>query len=293
MKMNQTIILGMLELGGIFSILSLGLYISYKVLNIPDLTVDGSFTLGGAVSAMFTLNAMPYIGLFASFFIGMMAGIITGLLITKLKIMPLLSGILTMTGLYSINLAIMNDTPNLSLFNQTTIFNLLEMTPYAKIIIIYAIILIIAIILNFFLQTQLGLALRACGDNEDMVRASSIDTDKMKVLGLGLANGLVSLSGAIFAQHQSFADINSGTGMMVIGLASIIVGMTFIKKEKIAFQLLAVIFGAIFYRAVLTIALQFGLPSGYLKLLSAVLVVVAIASTNGVFKSQKRRRKSC
>ena len=291
--MNQTIILGMLELGGIFSILSLGLYISYKVLNIPDLTVDGSFTLGGAVSAMFTLNAMPYIGLFASFFIGMMAGIITGLLITKLKIMPLLSGILTMTGLYSINLAIMNDTPNLSLFNQTTIFNLLEMTPYAKIIIIYAIILIIAIILNFFLQTQLGLALRACGDNEDMVRASSIDTDKMKVLGLGLANGLVSLSGAIFAQHQSFADINSGTGMMVIGLASIIVGMTFIKKEKIAFQLLAVIFGAIFYRAVLTIALQFGLPSGYLKLLSAVLVVIAIASTNGVFKSQKRRRKSC
>lgn len=291
--MNQTIILGMLELGGIFSILSLGLYISYKVLNIPDLTVDGSFTLGGAVSAMFTLNTMPYVGLLASFLIGMVAGIVTGLLITKLKIMPILSGILTMTGLYSINLAIMNDTPNLSLFNQTTIFSFLEATPYAKIIIIYVIILLIVIILNFFLQTQLGLALRACGDNEDMVRASSIDTDKMKVLGLGLANGLVSLSGAIFAQHQSFADISSGTGMMVIGLASIIVGMTFIKKEKIAFQLFAVVFGAVFYRAVLTVALQLGLPSGYLKLLSAVLVVVAIASTNGAFKSQKRRRKSC
>ena len=291
--MNQTIILGMLELGGIFSILSLGLYISYKVLNIPDLTVDGSFTLGGAVSAMFTLNTMPYVGLLASFLIGMVAGIVTGLLITKLKIMPILSGILTMTGLYSINLAIMNDTPNLSLFNQTTIFSFLEATPYAKIIIIYMIILLIVIILNFFLQTQLGLALRACGDNEDMVRASSIDTDKMKVLGLGLANGLVSLSGAIFAQHQSFADISSGTGMMVIGLASIIVGMTFIKKEKIAFQLFAVVFGAVFYRAVLTVALQLGLPSGYLKLLSAVLVVVAIASTNGAFKSQKRRRKSC
>lgn len=291
--MNQTIILGMLELGGIFSILSLGLYMSYKVLNIPDLTVDGSFTLGGAVSAVFTLNAMPYVGLLVSFFIGMIAGMVTGLLITKLKIMPLLSGILTMTGLYSINLAIMNDTPNLSLFNQMTIFSFLEDMPYAKIIIIYLIVLLIVIILNFFLQTQLGLALRACGDNEDMVRASSIDTNKMKVLGLALANGFVSLSGAIFAQHQSFADINSGTGMMVIGLASIIVGMTFIKKEKIVFQLFAVVFGAVFYRAVLTVALQLGLPSGYLKLLSAVLVVVAIASTNGVFKSKKRRRKSC
>lgn len=291
--MNQTIILGMLELGGIFSILSLGLYMSYKVLNIPDLTVDGSFTLGGAVSAVFTLNAMPYVGLLVSFFIGMIAGMVTGLLITKLKIMPLLSGILTMTGLYSINLAIMNDTPNLSLFNQTTIFSFLEDMPYAKIIIIYLIVLLIVIILNFFLQTQLGLALRACGDNEDMVRASSIDTNKMKVLGLALANGFVSLSGAIFAQHQSFADISSGTGMMVIGLASIIVGMTFIKKEKIVFQLFAVVFGAVFYRAVLTVALQLGLPSGYLKLLSAVLVVVAIASTNGVFKSKKRRRKSC
>ena len=140
------------------------------------------------------------------------------------------------------------------------------------------------------LSTQLGLSLRACGDNEDMVRASSIDTDKMKILGLALANGLVAMSGAVFAQHQSFADISSGTGMMVIGLASIIVGTTFIKKEKIIFQLVAVVFGAIFYRAVLTVALQLGLPSGYLKLLSAVLVIVAIASTNGAFRSKKRGR---
>ncbi len=145
-------------------------------------------------------------------------------------------------------------------------------------------------ILDFFLRTQLGLSLRACGDNEDMVRASSIDTDKMKILGLALANGLVAMSGAVFAQHQSFADISSGTGMMVIGLASIIVGTTFIKKEKIIFQLVAVVFGAIFYRAVLTVALQLGLPSGYLKLLSAVLVIVAIASTNGAFRSKKRGR---
>ena len=292
--MSQTVILGALELGGIFAVLSLGLYISYKVLNIPDLTVDGSFTLGTAVSAMFTINAMPYLGILASFLIGAVAGVVTGLLITKLKIMPLLSGILTMTGLYSINLAIMNDTPTISLFDKTTIFSgLNEITAYGKLIVIYIIVVLIVIILDLFLRTQLGLSLRACGDNEDMVRASSIDTDKMKVLGLAIANGFVAMSGAIFAQHQSFADVNSGIGMMVIGLASIIVGMTFIKKEKIIFQLVAVVFGAIFYRAVLTVALQLGLPSGYLKLLSALLVIIAIASTNGAFKSKKRRRKSC
>lgn len=235
--MSQTVILGALELGGIFAVLSLGLYISYKVLNIPDLTVDGSFTLGTAVSAMFTINAMPYLGILASFLIGAVAGMVTGLLITKLKIMPLLSGILTMTGLYSINLAIMNDTPTISLFDQTTIFSgLNEVTVYGKLIIIYIIVVLIVIILDLFLKNALGLSLRACGDNEDMVRASSIDTDKMKVLGLAIANGFVAMSGAIFAQHQSFADVNSGIGMMVIGLASIIVGMTFIKKKRLFFN---------------------------------------------------------
>ena len=271
--MSQVVILGALELGGIFAVLSLGLYISYKVLNIPDLTVDGSFTLGTAISAVFTMNSMPYLGILASFVFGLVAGMVTGLLITKLKIMPLLSGILTMTGLYSINFSSLD-----------------SITPYSKLIVIYVIVILIVIILNLFLKTQLGLSLRACGDNEAMVRASSIDTDKMKVLGLALANGFVSMSGAIFAQHQSFADVNSGIGMMVIGLASIIVGMTFIKKEKIIFQLIAVVFGAIFYRAILTVALQLGLPSGYLKLLSAILVVIAIASTNGAFKRKKRRK---
>ena len=292
--MSQTVVLGALELGGIFAVLSLGLYISYKVLDLPDLTVDGSFTLGSAVSVVVTLHASPYLGLVLSFVAGVIAGIVTGLLITKLKIMPLLAGILTMSGLYSINLMIMNETPNLSLFGYKTVFSQLEtITPYAKIIIIYALVIALVVLLDLFLRTQLGLSLRACGDNEAMVKASSIDSDKMKVLGLALANGLVSLSGAIFAQHQSFADITNGTGMMVIGLASIIVGMTFIKKEKILMQLIAVVFGAIFYRCILSIALQFGLPSGYLKLLSAVLVVIALAMTNGSLKSKKRGRKSC
>ncbi|MEG0367101.1 MAG: ABC transporter permease, partial [Coprobacillus sp.] len=248
--------------------------------------VDGSFTLGCAVSAVLTVNGMPYFGLLASFIIGCLAGVVTGLLITKLNIMPLLSGILTMTALYSINLRIMGDSPNISLFENVSIFTPLEQfDPYHKLIIIGLIVIVVCLFLHYFLRTQLGLSLRACGDNEDMVRASSIDTDKMKILGLALANGFVSLSGAIFTQHQTFADVNSGVGMMVIGLASIIVGMTFIKKDKIAFQLIAVVFGAVFYRAILTVALQLGLPSGDLKLLSAVLVVIAIAST------QLKRRK--
>ena len=287
--MNFTVIIGALELGGIFAIMSLGLYISYKVLNIPDLTVDGSFTLGCAVSAVFTIQSMPYLGVIFAFIAGCLAGLTTGLLMTKLKIMPLLSGILTMTALYSVNLRIMNDKPNLSLFECSTIFSPIEfLSPYHRLILIILIILLICFFLYFFLRTQLGLALRACGDNEDMVRASSIDTEKMKLIGLSLANGFVAMSGAVFSQHQTFADINSGTGMMVIGLASIIVGMTFIKSDKIVFQLIAVVFGAIFYRAILTIALQMGLPSGDLKMLSALLVVIAIAST-----SVKRRKKKC
>lgn len=287
--MNLTIILGALELGGIFAIMSLGLYMSYKILNLPDLTVDGSFTLGCAVSAVFTAHSFPYMSLIFAFIAGTLAGIVTGILTTKFKIMPLLAGILTMTGLYSINLAVMGDKPNVSLLGCSTIFTSFDsFDPYHKLLLIGFFVLLICLFLYYFLRTQLGLALRACGDNEDMVRASSIDTDKMKILGLAIANGFVALAGAIYTQHQMFSDISNGTGTMVIGLASIIVGLTFIKKDKISYQLFAVVFGAIFYRFILTIALQLGLPSGYLKLLSAVLVVLAIASTNIT-----RRKRKC
>lgn len=284
--MNLIVIIGALELGGIFAIMSLGLYISYKVLDLPDLTVDGSFVLGAAVSAVLTIHAQPYLGILLSFIIGMIAGAITGILITKLNIMPILSGILTMTGLYSINLRIMNDSPNISLFESQTIFNSLDIEKFDGLIVIYGFVVVIVLFLYYFLRTQLGLALRACGDNEDMVKASSIDSDKMKILGLSLANGFVAMSGGIFAQYQTFADIQSGTGMMVIGLASIIVGLSLIKKESILFQLLAVVFGAVFYRMILTFALQLGLPSGDLKLLSAILVIIAISAS-----TMKKRRK--
>lgn len=278
--MNMIVIIGALELGGIFAIMSLGLYLSYKILNLPDLTVDGSFTLGCAVSAVLTLSGHPYLALCAAFIAGMLAGLVTGLLTTKLKIASLLAGILTMTGLYSINLKIMNDSPNLSLFGSTTIFTpLTNFEPYSQFLLIIMFVAVIFGVLYYFLKTQLGLALRACGDNEDMVKASSINADLMKILGLSLSNGLVALSGAIYTQHQSFADSQSGTGMMVIGLASIIIGMAFIKKDQIHYQLLAVTIGAFIYRGILTLALQMGIPSTDLKLLSALLVVLALILT--------------
>ena len=204
---------------------------------------------------------------------------VTGLLITKLNINEILAGILTQTALYSVNLRIMHQTPNISLFNHKTIFSsTTQFEPYDKLLIIGVIVIVITVLLNYFLKTQMGLALRACGDNEAMVRASSIDTDKMKIIGLGLANGLVALSGALFTQQQGYADITSGIGMMVIGLASIIIGLTFIKSDKVAICLVGTIVGAIFYRFALTIALYLGLPSGDLKILSAFIVVIAISS---------------
>ncbi len=162
----------------------------------------------------------------------------------------------------------MHQTPNISLFNHKTIFSsTTQFEPYDKLLIIGVIVIVITVLLNYFLKTQMGLALRACGDNEAMVRASSIDTDKMKIIGLGLANGLVALSGAFIYLHskEGYADITSGIGMMVIGLASIIIGLTFIKSDKVAICLVGTIVGAIFYRFALTIALYLGLPSGDLK----------------------------
>ncbi len=289
--MNLTVILGALELGAIFSILSLGLYLSFKVLDIPDLTVDGSFTTGCAVSAIVTVASSPVLGLILAFVAGALAGLVTGLLITKLKINAILAGILTQTALYSINLRIMDGKPNISLLDSKTIFtNINQITSYGTLIVLFIFVIVIVLLLNYFLKTQLGLALRACGDNEDMVRASSIDTDKMKLIGLSLANGLVGLSGALYTQQQTYSDITAGIGMMVIGLASIIIGTTFIKNEKVLISLIATVVGAIFYRFVLTFALQVGITSGDLKLLSAVIVVIAISSTKLKLGGKKNAR---
>ncbi|WP_416325282.1 ABC transporter permease [[Eubacterium] hominis] len=276
--MSIDIIMDAVILGMIFAIMSFGVFISFRVLNIPDLTIDGSFTTGCAASVVFCVAGHPWIGLMMAFVCGGLAGVVTGFLQTKGKIQPLLAGILTMTALYSINLKIMSGKPIISTFGLTTIYTAFEgFGPYYKGILILLILVILVVLLYAFLKTQLGMSLRATGDNEAMVRASSINSDSMKVMGIALANAIVALGGGIFAQYQNFSDVTSGIGMMVVGLASIIVGEAFFRKKTLLFHFLAVIIGAIVYRFILTIALKLGIASTDMKLVSAILVALAIS----------------
>lgn len=294
--MALSTIQGALELGMIYAIMSFGVFISFRILDIPDLSVDGTFITGCATSAIFAVNGYPVIGVLMAFLAGGLAGFVTGLLQTKCKIQPILSGILVMTGLYTINYKIMGNTPNISLFDQETIFScasaLLD-SEYTNFIVCIVLLVIIMIFLFTFMKTQLGMCLRATGDNEAMVRASSINSDAMKLLGLALANGLVALGGGVLAQYQSFADVNDGIGKLVIGLASIIVGEAFFGRKTLLRSFLSVISGAIVYRFILSIALQMGVGATDQRLLSAVLVTLAISFP--VFKGYlaKRRKRSC
>lgn len=276
--MSMDVIMDAIILGMIFAIMSFGVFVSFRVLNIPDLTIDGSFTTGCAASVVCCVAGYPWLGLVMAMLAGGLAGVVTGLLQTKGKIQPLLAGILTMTALYSINLKIMAGKPNISTFGLTTVFTVFEgFGSYYKGILILLILLVLVVVLYAFLKTQLGMSLRATGDNEAMVRASSINSDSMKIMGIALANAIVALSGGIFAQYQNFADVSSGIGMMVVGLASIIVGEAFLRKKTLIVHFMAVVVGAIVYRFILTIALQYGIASTDLKLVSAALVALAIS----------------
>ena len=277
--MSLSVIQGALELGLIFAIMSLGIFISFRILNIPDLTIDGTFTLGTSVSAIFAVNGHPVLGVIFAIIAGGLAGCVTGFLQTKMKVQPILAGILTMTALYSVNLRVMGQKPNLSLFDKESIFSGLTRLmgdQYADLVMISLILAVSIVAIFLFLKTQLGMSLRATGDNEDMVRASSINSDAMKIMGLAIANSFVALAGAILAQYQSFSDVSGGIGMMVVGLASIIVGEAIFGRKSIIRSLLAVVIGAVVYRFVLTIALRIGLEAGDLKLFSAILVTIAI-----------------
>lgn len=275
--MSTAVIIKALELGLILAILSEGVYISFRVLNIPDLTVDGSFSTGAAIVAVMTMAGFPNVGLVSAFAAGCLCGIITAFLQTKMRIQPLLAGIITMTGLYSINLRIMGNLPNMPLISLdprcASLFDKID----EPLLILIPIVLLTAFVLYWFFKTNLGLQLRATGDNEAMVRSSSINVEAMKYLGFALSNGLVSLSGALFAQYNHFADVTGGTGMMVIGLAGIIVGEAILQKRTIGFGLASAIIGACVYRLLYTLALQFGVPSGDMNLISAILVAVTIS----------------
>lgn len=277
-------ILGTLQLGFIYAILALGIFITFRVMNTPDLTVDGSFTFGLAVSAVLAVSGHPLLGLAAGFFCGMVAGTVTGFLQTKAGIHPLLAGILTMSGLYSINLLVMGGSPNVSLLQSSTIFtNLRRALPqvpkdYVLLVTVVFLSLLCAAVLTWFFHTGLGLALRATGNNAAMVRASSINSDAMQVLAIALANGFAGLAGSVLTQYQNYADINAGLGIIVVGLASVIIGEVIIRKRSILGGLLAAMTGAVIYRLLIALALYLNFfPAYMLRLVSAVIVAITLA----------------
>jgi len=273
-----SVALGAVELGIIYSIMSLGVFISYRTLNTADLTVDSSFTTGAAVSAVLCLSGHPIAAVAAAFGAGCIAGLITAVLHTKLGIAALLSGILMMLGLYSVNLRIMAGKPNVSLARVDSIFTLFGSGKFGKLFISLGILIFAITILYFFLKTKLGFVLRATGDNESMVRACGVDTDSMKHLGMSLANGLVALSGALISQYQKFCDIQMGVGMVVIGLASVIIGEVAFGTNPLLRRIIAVAFGSVLYRIVIAAALQAGMPPTDLKLVSEVIVAAALVA---------------
>ena len=280
----MTLLIGSLQLGFLYSIMVMGIYISFRILNIPDLTTEGSFTFGLAFSTIITVGGHPLLALAASALAGAAAGIVTGLLQTKLDIHPVLAGILTMSGLYSINLFVMGGASNVTLLNSVTVFGMLQdlfpgMSKDAgKLVISIAAALLVLLILVLFFKTSLGLSIRATGDNADMVRASSINVDAVKMTALALSNACIGLSGGLIAQYQSFADINSGVGILVVGLASVIIGEVFLRKRSVTIGFASAILGSIVYRYIIAIATKSSFfPAYMLKLVSAIIVTLALA----------------
>lgn len=270
-----------LEQGLAYAVLVLGVYLTFRILDYPDLTVDGSFPLGAAIAATaITRGIDPLVATLLGFLGGAIAGAFTGLLHTKLKISGLLAGILTMTGLYSVNLRVMGGRSNVPLLREDTLVTLAQARfgfAWGAIILFVAFVLLIKLLLDYFLHTEVGLALRACGDNEKMIRALGVDTDIYKIFGLALSNGLVGMAGSLIAQYQAFADVGMGIGTVVAGLASVILGEALLKPKTIMSATLSAIVGSILYRFTITLALRAGFAATDLRLVTAVLVIVALS----------------
>lgn len=272
--------INILELGLIYGVMVLGVHITYKILDFPDLSVDGTLPLGAAVTASCLVGGVnPYIACLLSLFAGMIAGSVTGLLNVKLKISGLLAGILVMTGIYSVNLRIMGKA-NMPLFSNTTIFS----NNFHPLLIILIFAIIVKILLDIYLKTKSGFVLFATGDNPQLVTSLGLDTDKIKIMGLMLSNGLVALSGSMLAQYQRFSDVGMGTGTVVMGLASIIIGQSIFKKSKFLLPTTSALIGSIIYRLSIAIALRLGFPTTDLKLITAVIVIIIFATNQGLFK---------
>ncbi|MER1998377.1 MAG: ABC transporter permease [Lysinibacillus sp.] len=316
---------GSVEQGIIYAIMALGVYLTFRVLDFPDLTVDGSFVTGAAVAAsMIVLGYNPIVATLVAIVAGFIAGCITGLLNTKGNINPLLSGILMMIALYSVNLRIMGATQegsagrsNVPLLNSETLFSKFQEfwagfgiddainsmlsgmgvkylpSTYGTILIVLIVTLIIKFATDWFLKTETGLAIRATGDNKRMIRSFSANTDRLVILGLGLSNALVALSGALIAQYGKFADVGLGVGMIVIGLASVIIGEAIFGTKTIVRTTLAVVLGAIIYRIIYMLALRVDfLDTGDMKLITAVIVILALVVPQILDKRRNKKRKA-
>lgn len=273
-----------LELGLISALTVLALFLSYSMLNICDLSTDGCFTLGATVGAVVAIAGHPYLSIAAAMLAGVCSGFVTAFLQTKMGINSLLAGIIVNTGLYSINIAVMGNSSLLNMNKTETIFsklkNALEGTPlsgqYRLLIALIAVACVI-LFLSLFLRTRLGLAIRATGDNPDMVQASSINPVFTSIIGLCIANAFTGLSGCLLAQSQKSVNIDIGTGMVTIALASLLIGRAFMGRGKIPVQAVGAVLGAFVFRLVYTIALRFDLPAYMLKLVSSIIVIIAIA----------------
>lgn len=288
-----TLLLGILEEGFVYAVMALGVYITYKILDFPDLTVDGTFPLGGAVTAILITSGMhPFPTLIISFLAGALSGLITGIIHVRLKVRDLLSGIIVMTALYSVNLRIAGKA-NVAIFSKDTIFDNdyirsalpPVLKPFVTVIILFVIVVFMKLILDLYLKTKSGYLLRAVGDNETLVTSLAEDKGTVKILGLSIANAFVALAGSIYTQKNGFFEISIGTGTIVIGLASVIIGISTFKKFTFVKATTAVIAGSVIYKLCVSIAIQLGMAASDLKAITAVLFLVILVISNG----RKRR----
>lgn len=296
----MTLFIGSLQLGLIYGFLAIGIYISFRIMNIPDLTAEGSFTFGLVVAAVFADLGHPILGIVLALAAGALAGVVTGALNVYLRIPAILAGILTMSGLYSVNLLTMDSKANLTLIGVDTIFSLTAPIfggdlDLAKTLVNLVLVALAVFLIYTFFKTRIGLSIRATGDNEYMVRASSINIGVTKILALALSNAIIALSGGILAQYQQFADISSGVGMLVVGLASVIIGEAFLGQRGILCGLCAAVLGSIIYRLLIALAYQTNIfPSAAFRLISAVIVTIALAipAIKQLLDMQRKRKEN-
>lgn len=292
---SSAIVFSALELGFVYALVAMALYLSFRILNIADMTTDGAFTLGCAVSATVAVAGHPFLALPAAMVAGAAAGFVTAFLQTRMGVPSILAGIVTNTGLYTVNLAIMGFSSNVPMLKTETVFTAAkaffgESAPY-KLIVCASVTVVVCVLLILFLGTRLGLSIRATGDNPDMVRASSINTAFTISVGLCVSNAMTALSGAVLAQYQKSADINLGTGMVVIGLASLIIGETLLGRGGMWIKAAGAVAGSVIYRFIIAIALRANVPSECLKLISAIIVGLAIAAPHIQQSVMFRKRK--